>query len=166
MGTGLARKVAELKQRVARLERKLEEQNRAARPAFSRPTVSRTAQSGEAAVANSSPVLAGSDRAIAQRAEKLFSELLEMQPPRLISYSAAYRRILGAYSVWRNAVHAPAVIAVACRTSPRKVGPLSVRLDALIVGKVTRRPAKGHFTEAAYSESDWIQTFGTWTLLE
>ena len=102
---------------------------------------------------------------MAQRAEDLLNELLKMNPPKLISYSAAYRRIIGPYSVWRNAVHAPAVIRIACGTSSRRVGRLTVRLDALIVGKETRRPAKGHYNDAEYSESDWIQTFGTWTLL-
>jgi hypothetical protein len=107
----------------------------------------------------------GTNRAAVQRAEALFSELLEMQPPHVISYSAAYRKILGEYSVWRNAVHAPAVIGIACRTTPRRVGALTVRLDALIVGKLSRRPAGGHFSEATYSESEWIKNLGTWPLL-
>ena len=104
------------------------------------------------------------DTVMVQRAEELFSNLLAMNPQRLISYSEAYRRIIGPYSVWRNAVHAPAVIQIACETSPRRVGRLTIRLDALIVGKETRRPAGGHFATAVYTESDWIQTFGTWSL--
>lgn len=102
---------------------------------------------------------------MAQRAEDLFDSLLSMTPPRLVSYSDAYRRIIGPYAAWRNAVHAPAVIQLARQTSTRRVGPLTIRLDALIVGKETRRPAGGHFATAAYSEADWIQTFGTWPLL-
>lgn len=103
--------------------------------------------------------------AMAQRAEELLDDLLAMNPPRLISYSEAYRRIIGTYSVWRNAVHAPAVIRLACGTDSRRVGRLTIRLDALIVGKVTRRPGPGHFVTAPYSESEWIQTFGTWALV-
>lgn len=99
------------------------------------------------------------------RAEHLLDELLSMSPPRLVSYSEAYRRIIGPYSVWRNAVHAPEVVQIARHTSPRHVGRLTVRLDSLIVGKETRRPAGGHFSAADYSEADWIQTFGTWPLL-
>lgn len=105
------------------------------------------------------------ERAMIRRAEALFRSLLTMNASKLISYSEAYRRIIGPYSVWRNAVHAPAVIQIARRTSPRRVGPLTIRLDALIVGKETRRPAGGHFATANYSESDWIQKFGTWALL-
>jgi len=103
--------------------------------------------------------------AASERAEQLLDELLSMTPPRLVSYSEAYRRIIGPYRVWRNAVHAPEVVQIARRTSPRQVGRLTVRLDALIVGKETRRPAGGHFSAADYSEADWIQTFGTWPLL-
>lgn len=98
-----------------------------------------------------------------RRAEVLFDELLKAR--NLISYSEAYRQIIGPYATWRNAVHAPAVIGVACETASRRVGPHTVRLDALIVGKETRRPAGGHFAAASYSEADWIRTFGTWPLL-
>ena len=160
MGTGMARKMAELKQRVARLESQLVEKERA--------LADRGAAQGRAALTDSgnAQIAVGNDRAAVQRAEALFTELLEMRPPRLISYSGAYRKVLGNYSVWRNAVHAPAVIGVACRTAPRRIGTVTVRLDALIVGKLTRRPAKGHYSDAAYSENDWIKSFGTWPLLE
>jgi hypothetical protein len=105
-----------------------------------------------------------SESTMVERAEKVLHSLLTNNPPKLISYSEAYRRIIGPYSVWRNAVHAPEIIRLACQTSARRVGRLTIRLDALIVGKDTRRPASGHFVNASYSESNWIQTFGTWSL--
>lgn len=108
-------------------------------------------------------VIDDTEDAMVQRAEDLFGMLLTMT--QLISYSEAYRRIVGPYSVWRNAVHAPEVIRLARLTSPRRVGRLTMRLDTLIVGKESRRPGGGHFRTATYSESDWIQTFGTWSLL-
>ena len=107
-----------------------------------------------------------SPEADVEKAEELFQRLLSAGPPRLISYSGVYRRIFGEYSTWRNAVHVPRVIQVACRTKRRRVGQLSVQLDALIVGKVTHRPGPGHFENAEYTPSDWIQNFGTWPLLD
>lgn len=157
------RRLAALKQRVARLEQQLNARNRGSGTAATRraeglnPT--KEGQPGAVAVAG------GSERVMVQRAEDLFKNLLAMNPPMLISYSEAYRRIIGPYDVWRNTVHAPAVIRIACATAPRRVGQFSIRLDALIVGKGTRRPAPKHFASSGYSESEWIQTFGTWPLL-
>lgn len=51
-----------------------------------------------------------SEGTIVERAEELLDSLLTMNPPKLVSYSEACRRIIGPYSVWRNAVHAPEVI--------------------------------------------------------
>jgi uncharacterized coiled-coil protein SlyX len=107
---------------------------------------------------------AGADPGSAvERAEGLFYDLLST--PKLISYSDAYRAILGPYDIWRNAVHPAKIIEIALQTKPRSVGTLTIRLDALIVGKSTLRPAKGHFRNAGYSESDWIRTFGGWPLV-
>lgn len=164
MSKAMARNVAELKQRIARLERQLEEQSRVQNEPASR----QKAGSSSLATSRTGPVMPPSEpneRILVHRAERLLDELLDGNPPRLVSYSEAYRRIFGDYDVWRNAVHAPAVVRVACRTSQRQVARLTIRLDALVVGKETRRPARGHFRSANYSEADWIQTFGTWPLL-
>jgi len=159
MAGHVERRLAALKQRVARLEQQLNAQNRGGGRAEG---LNPTKESGPGAVA----VAGGSERVMVQRAEDLFKNLLTMNPPKVISYSEAYRRIIGPYDVWRNAVHAPAVIRIACATAPRRVGRFTIRLDALIVGKSTRRPAPKHFASAGYSESEWIQTFGTWPLLD
>lgn len=163
MADHLERRLAALKQRVARLEQQLDGQGRGVEAATAKRAEGWSPVKDNVAPAR--PVSSSSERAVFQSAEELFKSLLAVNPPKLISYSEAYRRIIGPYDVWRNAVHAPAIVRIACRTSARRVGRLTVRLDALIVGKETRRPAKGHFTNASYSEADWIQTFGTWTLL-
>jgi hypothetical protein len=155
MDASLEQRVSELEQRVGSLEGLLHRRGSGARAGGSLPT--RTPDTG--------PILNGDERTQLERAETLLTELLALQPPQLISYSEAYRRIIGPYSVWRNAVHAPEIIRIASRTSTRQVGALSVRLDALMVGKQTRRPAGGHFTSVSYGESDWIRIFGTWPLL-
>lgn len=127
--------------------------------------IGRTNQSLETHADGAEPASTLQPSEALKRAEALFDTLLSMKPPRLVSYSEAYRRIIGPYADWRNAIHAPEVIKLALRTSPRRAGRFSIRLDALIVGKQTRRPAPGHFTAAVYSESDWIQAFGSWALL-
>jgi hypothetical protein len=99
------------------------------------------------------------------RAEALFEGLLSLRSPRLISYSEAYLTIFGTYGVWRNSVHAARVIDIALRTKPRGIGPLTIRLDALIVRKDTLRPSPRHFVTANYSEAEWIRTFGGWSLM-
>lgn len=165
MATTMEKRLAELALRVANLEQQLATLNRELTP----PREGR----GEMASAVMNSIVLGShaitgdsEGAKIQRAEELFANLLDkMNPPRLISYSEAYRRIVGPYAAWRNAVHAPEVIRLACLTSQRRVGRLTIGLDALIVGMQTRRPAQGHFANAAYTEADWIQTFGTWPLL-
>jgi hypothetical protein len=167
MATTMEKRLAELALRVANLEQQLATQNRE----LTMPREGRAEMVTSVKKSNvlGSPTATGdSEDAKIQRAEELFATLLdEMNPPRLISYSEAYRRIVGPYAAWRNAVHAPEVIRLACQTSQRRVGRLTIRLDALIVGMQTRRPAGGHFTNAnaAYSEADWIQTFGTWPLM-
>lgn len=162
MAGHVEQRLAALKQRIARLEQQLNTQNRGDGIATKRTGgLSPAKEVGLGAVA----VAGVSERVMIQRAEDLFKRLLAMNPPQLISYSEAHRRIIGPYDVWRNAVHAPAVIRIACATAPRRVGQFTIRLDALIVGKGTRRPAPKHFASAGYSESDWIQTFGTWPLL-
>lgn len=164
MATTLEQRLVELEQRVAQIERQLATPNRELRmPTTGRTEMLKATKHGDDQIAH--VVSTDSDGVKIQRAEELLTHLLdEMNPPQLISYSEAYRRIIGPYTVWRNAVHAPEVIRLACQTTPRRVGRLTIRLDALIVGKETRRPAKGHFANAAYSETDWIQTFGTWSL--
>ena len=94
------------------------------------------------------------------RLDEFFDDLLAKQM--LTSYSHAYRALIGPYKVWLNAVHVPKVIALAQQSSWRQAGRLTIQLDALIVGKTTRRPGDGHFAAARYSEADWMQTFGAW----
>jgi len=162
MATTMEKRLAELALRVANLEQQLATQNRELTP----PRESRAEMVTAVKKSNvlGPPTITGdSEVAKIQRAEELFASLLD--ETRLISYSEAYRRIVGSYTTWFNAVHAPEIIRLACQTSQRRVGPLTIRLDALIVGMQARRPARGHFANAAYSESDWIQTFGTWPLL-
>ena len=98
------------------------------------------------------------------RAETLFDELVSSE--RLVSYSGAFRRLIGPYDVWRNAIHPAEVIKAAVLTRPRDVAGIRIRLDALIVSKGKLRPAGGHFKDAHYTEADWIRTFGTWSLLD
>jgi hypothetical protein len=113
------------------------------------------------------PTTESSQEAVAQleRAEQLFAALVAANPMNLISYSRAYREVIGEYDEWRNAVHAPEIIRVARRTKPRTVSGLTIRLDALIVGKKTGTPATGHFSTAGYAEAVWNQKFGGHPLL-
>jgi hypothetical protein len=160
MANALERRLAKLEERMTNIEQRLSAPNGGLRATNHGRPLENSVRHDNALAAT-----ADDEGAMVHRAEQLFDGLLTANPPKLISYSEAYRRIIGQYSVWRNAVHAPAVIQLARQTSSRRVGPLTIRLDALIVGKETRRPAGGHFATAAYSESDWIQTFGTWSLL-
>lgn len=107
-------------------------------------------------------VVEGKGESIAanRRLDEFFNDLLAKQM--LTSYSHAYRTLIGPYKVWLNAVHVPKVIALAQQSSWRQVGRLTIQLDALIVGKTTRRPGDGHFASATYSEADWLQAFGAW----
>jgi len=156
-------RVSELELRIARIEKQLGMPTGEPKTTtYGREKMSNLAENINI---QSEAVAAGDDeQAKIKRAEGLFSYLLAEK--RLISYSEAYRRIVGPYTSWRNAVHAPEVIRLACKTTPDSVGGLAIRLDSLIVGIQTRRPARGHFVNAAYSEGDWIQTFGIWPLLE
>lgn len=164
MTTSNERRLTELERKVAHIERQLS----------SLGPESGTSAIRESNVVNSSPhrddpeVGKGENEtedAVVQRAENLLDKLLNMDPPKLISYSAAYGHIIGGYEIWRNAVHAPEVIRLARLTSHRRVGNLTIQLDTLIVGKASRRPGRGHFRTAMYTEPDWIRTFGTWSLL-
>jgi hypothetical protein len=133
----LKRQLAQLKRRVAELEGQLASRQSAPQPPDHQ-----------------------ADSVLVARAEELFDQLLSAQPTNLVTYSRAYREVIGDYDEWRNAVHAPEIIRVARRTKPRTVAGLTVRLDALIVGKKTGSPAPGHFAASGYSEAVWQTKFG------
>lgn len=162
MTTALEQRVSELELRILRIEKQLAIND----PSYRHLTGGREKMNN---LSNSSLAVetadgSDDDKKAIERAQSLLAALVEER--RVISYSAAYRHIVGPYNTWLNAVHSPEVIRLACKTTPRRVGNLTIRLDALIVGIQTRRPARGHFVNAAYSEVDWIQTFGTWPLLD
>jgi hypothetical protein len=155
----LEKRVAELEHRVARIENNQLIEDRRTSEEGRGKTDSSFLRRNAADISLESD---GDESLKIKAAESLFVRLLGEKS--LISYSEAYQNIVGPYAVWRNAVHAPEIIRIACKTPQYSVGKLTIRLDALIVGKQTRRPARGHFANAEYSEVDWIQTFGTWPL--
>jgi hypothetical protein len=143
MNDVLQRQIAQLKRRVGELEGQLDASKKA----------------------NMQSPRRSADSETIKGAERLFDALLSARPENLITYSRAYREVIGEYGVWRNAVHAPEIIRLARCTGPRNVAGLSIRLDALIVSKATGRPAQGHFSSSAYSEEVWAEKFGGHPLL-
>lgn len=141
MSQVLQRQIAELKRRVAELEGQLDARKNAFEPANH------------------------SDAEKIRKAERLFDALLSAKPANLITYSRAYREVIGDYRDWRNAVHAPEIIRLARCTRPRNVAGLTISLDALIVSKASGRPAQGHFSTSAYSKEVWNHAFGGHPLL-
>lgn len=137
MSTVIQRQLAELKRRVAELESQL-----------------------AATKATDEERFDEVDATKLQKAELLFDSLVAARPVNLVTYSRAYREVVGSYSDWRNAVHAPEIIRIARLTRPRTVQGVEIRLDALIVSRTNQVPAPGHFRTARYPLEIWMQKFG------
>src|SRR5690349_17854846 len=94
--------------------------------------------------------------------DDLFDDLVRSKE--LISYGLAYEALVGPRPArWLNAIHNREVIDRACTTAYRSINGVTARLDALIVSKARRRPGKGHYRSAPYSESVWLSTFANWS---
>lgn len=149
--------------RIAALERELRELKQRAISGEARLSSAGLEQQLQDLDEETSPSLA-KGRTAAERAEKLFSWLLEKR--KLVSYARAYELIFEqAPSPFRNAVHVPRLLEVALRTAPRRHGDLEVRLDSFIVSIRGRQPGPGHFRTAPYTLDDWTRALGSWVLL-
>lgn len=104
------------------------------------------------------------------RPEKLFDHLLRKKE--LLTYREAHECLVGPIRNGNHAITSRAAVRVALSTRPRFVEGASIRLDALLVAKVTGEPGPEHWQvrlgipPPISLPQGWRRLFGGWKVCE